>query len=1081
MAEQTFRSPGFFEQEIDLAPKQAEPAGVPAGIIGTAERGPAFVPVKVGSFNDFTTRFGSLDPDRFGPYAVREWLKNRTSCTYLRVLGAGANETSTDIGNTTNKGIVKNAGFYVSASRGMGAAGDDGSGRLIGGVQFLAATHQPAANELAAYPQFTDNPSFSVDGGGNDFVNLVRGVIFTATGTKCELLSHDKFYAAALTQTPAFDFIRQNARPGAIAQSPLSDNKYFKIVISSSAGNTFANDENFAGIRIISASLDPKDGQYISKVLNTDPLKFQDEQHLLYLDYAVEHELCPVLYQTTDLQHTVGLLSGSELTSAASGDSDLSFDQLFGRYDTRYTTPKTTKFISQPFGKKEYDLFHFETISDGAYGNDKFKVSIANIRASTDPADRFGTFEVQIRSFNDKDSNLEILERYPECSLNPRSDRYVAKLIGDKKVRYDFDQEDVDERRLVISGKYPNLSSRVRIQMHRDVENGDIPHDALPFGFRGLPVIKTTDTLHDGQINRGALTFDGVRVGEDTPRRLTTITGSHGDKGTVPAVGVHLSLTSSIVPPLPYRFKVTRGEGNSTSSPRIVGDPGTNERVDARLYWGVNNVAIPTSDATSKPILNANDGTRQNPIIAAYTKFQGIQKLDALVTGSGADVFNANKFTLARVALGNVTANNELKEVFTHVTGSSREHMIEAAYIRNGTPDRNTYTVDDRTSAGSNRFTLASLIQTSSILFNRFTEFAKFTNIFHGGFDGVNILDKDAAFFRDRAFSVDTGGKSADGDPDVGLATLGSNSDNQMGEGRRSNANASYIRAVEIMTDPVASDINVLVTPGVRDPFVTDHALLRVQAYSMAIYLMDLIKYDEDKNRLYDDSSARVDVRETAEHFDGRALNNNYGATYFPDVNIEDPLNNTTVKVPASVAALGAMGFNDASANVWFAPAGFNRGSLSFVSNIESRLTSADRDTLYDARINPIAVFPNSGFVIFGQKTLQITKSALDRVNVRRLMLEVKRRVVRVADRILFEPNTPATRAMFTGAVIPELAAIQLQSGIEQFKVVMDDSNNTQEDVNNNRLNGRIVVVPTRAVEFISIDFIITNSGVDFE
>ncbi len=407
--------------------------------------------------------------------------------------------------------------------------------------------------------------------------------------------------------------------------------------------------------------------------------------------------------------------------------------------------------------------------------------------------------------------------------------------------------------------------------------------------------------------------------------------------------------------------------------------------------------------------------------------------------------------------------------------------MLEAAYIRNGTPDRNTYTIDDRTTAGANRFTLASLIQTSSILFNRFTEYAKFTNIFHGGFDGLNILDKDATYFRDRAFSVDTGGKSADGDPDVGLATLGSNSDNQMGEGRRSNANASYIRAVEIMTDPVASDINVLVTPGVRDPFVTDHALLRVQAYSMAIYLMDLIKYDEDKNRLYDDSTARVDVRETAEHFDSRALNNNYGATYFPDVNIDDPINNTQVKVPSSVAALGAMGFNDASANVWFAPAGFNRGSLSFVSNIESRLTSADRDTLYDARINPIAVFPNSGFVIFGQKTLQITKSALDRVNVRRLMLEVKRRVVRVADRILFEPNTPATRAMFTGAVIPELAAIQLQSGIEQFKVVMDDSNNTQEDVNNNRLNGRIVVVPTRAVEFISIDFIITNSGVDFE
>jgi len=1072
MAEQTFRSPGFFEQEIDLAPKKIEPTGVPAGIIGTAERGPAFVPVKVGSFTDFTTRFGTLDSNRFGPYAVRQWLMNRTSATYLRVLGAGANETSSDITTTRVKGTVKNAGFYIS-----GALGPNGNERLVGGVQFLAATHQPEANELKAYPQFTDNPSFSVDGAGDDFANLIRGVIFTATGSKCEILSYDKFYTHTNTSSHTGDFCKQAAKPGAIG-GPLSENKYFKIVISSSSGKGWSNDEGFAGIRIISASLDPKDGQYIAKVLNTDPLKFQEYEHLLYLDYAVEHELCPVLYQTDGLQHTVGLLSGSGVNgSTASGERSLFFNQAFGKYDTRYTTPRTTQFISQPFGKKEYDLFHFETISDGAYGNDKFKVSVANIRASTDPANKFGTFEVQVRSFTDKDTNVQILERYPECSLNPRSDRYIAKLIGDKKVRYDFDQEDVDERRLVISGKYPNLSSRVRIRMHRDVESGDVPHDSMPFGFRGLPVLKTTDTLHDGQQNRGKLSFDDVNIGEINPRRLTTITGSHDDPGETPT---HC-LTSSIVPPLPFRFKVTRGKASTSASPRIVGDPGTNERVDQRLYWGVNNVSIPTATATDNPILNSNDGTRQNPLIAAYTKFQGIPKLDTLVTGSGADIFNANKFTLARVALGNVTANNELKEVFTWLTGSAREHMLEAAYIRNGTPDRNTYTIDDRTAAGANRFTLASLIQTSSILFNRFTEYAKFTNIFYGGFDGVNILDKDAYYFRDRAFSVDTGGKATDGDPNVGLATIGSTSDNQMGEGRRANSNASYIRAVEIMTDPVASDINILVTPGVRDPFVTDHALLRTQAYSMAIYLMDLIKYDEDKNRLYDDSTARVDVRETSEHFDSRALNNNYGATYFPDVNIDDSTNNTQVKVPASVAALGAMGYNDASANVWFAPAGFNRGSLTFVSNIESRLTSADRDTLYDARINPIAVFPNSGFVIFGQKTLQITKSALDRVNVRRLMLEVKRRVVRVADRILFEPNTPATRAMFTGAVIPELASIQLQSGIEQFKVVMDDSNNSAEDVQNNRLNGRIVVVPTRAVEFISIDFIITNSGVDFE
>ena len=1062
MAEQTFRSPGFFEQEIDLSARQVSPTGTPAGVIGTSERGPAFVPITVGSFNDFQTRFGSTDPERFAPYAVREWLQNRSSCTFMRVLGAGSNETATDIQTTVQKGTVKNAGFVIS-----GSALTNGPGHQ-GAVSFLVAKHTLNAQEVAGYPQFTDNPSFNSNGDITpDDVSLVRGVIFVATGTQVTVMDAAESYSSSDKTTGG----RNRATVGTMGGT-FTDSKYFKLMISSSAGVGWANDESAAGIRIMTASLDPKDGHYVGKVMNTDPLKFQDEQHLLYLDYAVEHELAAV---STDAD-SIAILSGSKNKSTTSGETNRPFMEAFGKYDTRYTTPKTTKFISQPYGKKEYDLFHFETISDGAYGNNKFKVSIANLRASTDPNDPFGTFEVQLRAFNDKDTDQQILERFPECSLNPRSERYVAKLIGDKKVRYDFDQEDVDERRLVISGKYPNVSARFRIVMNKDVENGDIPRDALPFGFRGIPALKTTDSLNAYQ--EAPTSFDGKVFGSHGYRRL-------GKNSTVlPAQ----PLSASVIPPLPYRFKVTRGKATSGVPGYLVGSPATTERVDGRYYWGVNSLRIPTSDAAgsaANAVLNANAGNSVNPLVESYTKFQGIQKLDVLVTGSNKDVFNANKFTLARVALGNVAENLTMKDVFTHVTGTAREHMLEAAYIRDGAPDKNAYTVNDRTTAGTSRLTLASLIHTSSVIFNRFTEFAKFTNIFHGGFDGLNILDKDTFYLRDRAFSTDAGGKSLDGDPDIGLATLGgttvANGDNQGGEGRKSNVNASMRRAVEIMTDPIASNINLLAIPGVREPFVTDHALDKVRDYSMALYIMDSLKYDEDANRLYDDSSARVDVRETSEQFDSRALNNNYGATYFPDVFINDDLNNQTVKVPASVAALGALGASDAASHVWFAPAGFNRGSLSFVTNVENRLSSTDRDVLYDSRINPIAVFPNAGFVVFGQKTLQFQKSALDRVNVRRLMLEIKRQVVGVANNLLFEPNNSQTRARFTNQVIPLLAAIQLQAGIESFNVVMDDTNNSAADVEANRLNGRIVVVPTRAVEFISIDFIITNSGVAFE
>ena len=184
--------------------------------------------------------------------------------------------------------------------------------------------------------------------------------------------------------------------------------------------------------------------------------------------------------------------------------------------------------------------------------------------------------------------------------------------------------------------------------------------------------------------------------------------------------------------------------------------------------------------------------------------------------------------------------------------------------------------------------------------------------------------------------------------------------------------------------------------------------------------------------------------------------------------------------VPASVAALGAIGYNDQKAYPWFAPAGFNRGALGFVSNVTTRLSVSDRDELYDKRINPIANFPDGGFVIFGQKTMQIEPSALDRVNVRRMLLEVKRQVAAVANIILFDQHTAATRTKFVALVSPRLSLIQAQAGIEQFRVICDESNNSQKDIDENRLNGRILLVPTRAVEFIAIDFIVDAAGVSF-
>ena len=1028
MAEQTFLSPGFFEQEIELIAGAAGPQGTPAGLIGPSEKGPAFVPVTVGNFTDFVTRFGDTNPDYMSPYAAKEWLRHKGALTFVRTLGAGANSNLADIADTVANGTVKNAGFQISPYN--TPAFHSGS---EGGVQFLVANHFISASSPSSeegLPVFVDNPSYNVSYGGSSTVNLVRAVIFAASGSRVQVMPYASSYAPDMDDTAYLtdeDSSNQQA------------SRKFKLVISSSASDFSTTvTDGLVGVRILTASLDPSDDMYVSKILNTDPDLFGEKKHILYLDLPVDQEVAPVTKSGTT--STVAVLSG---TSA--------YNSKFGKYNTRYTTPRTSYFISQPYGKMEYDLFYFETISDGAWGNDKLKVSIANVNASTDASNPYGTFDVQIRRFGDDDVETEIIEAFPSLTLNPAAENYIARVIGDKKVYFNFDADDKDERRLVIQGKYPNRSTNIRVIMNPAVETGEVPRDALPFGFHGVPVLKTNDSLFDGV---GNLTFDGKQFFAGA--RLT-------GKGADPA------LTRALIPPMPYRFKVTRGQMTQTDG--NIGSPGVNERADSRFYWGVMGTSVPLTGSVSNAILNSNLGVLANPLVAAYTRFQGIAQQDVLVTGSAADVFNANKFTLARVALAN--------QVFTDVTGTADIHMREAAYVRDGVNDGTDYRIVY--GSATNRVTMATLVHSSSVVFNRFTPYMKFTNVFYGGFDGLNILDRDNRKMDDRASSTETSSTANGGSGKaLGAIETGLNV-NAAGSGQDNNIVASYRAGVDIMTDEFTTNVNIFAIPGIREPIVTDYASDSARDNSLMMFVMDIPSYDDTGFRLWDGASTKPSVRYTAETFISRAIDNNYAATYFPDVQIQDEIINKRVMVPPSVAVLGAMAFNDKVAYPWFAPAGFNRGALDFVRNVKVRLNSGDRDTLYSGRINPIAVFPTGGFVIFGQKSLQLAKSSLDRVNVRRLMIEVKRIVAGIANRMLFEQNTPTTRAKFVAQVTPQLALIQAQAGIEKFRVIMDGTNNTQVDVENNRVNGKIIVVPTRAVEFISIDFVITNAGVQFE
>ena len=279
---------------------------------------------------------------------------------------------------------------------------------------------------------------------------------------------------------------------------------------------------------------------------------------------------------------------------------------------------------------------------------------------------------------------------------------------------------------------------------------------------------------------------------------------------------------------------------------------------------------------------------------------------------------------------------------------------------------------------------------------------------------------------------------------------------------------ASYARCINALSNADEWDINMLVTPGVirnLHPDVTTKAIDMVEARQDAFYIADFVG----------ESDSIADVT-----FQSNLVDSNYVGTYYPWVRTIDSNTNKLVSVPPSVLLPAVYASNDAIAAEWFAPAGLNRGGIVGAASVVNRLTHSERDTLYENKVNPIATFPGQGIVAFGQKTLQDKASALDRINVRRLLITVKKYIASTSRFLVFEQNTATTRARFINTVQPYLEGIQQRQGLYAFKVVMDETNNTPDVVDRNILAGQIFLQPAKTAEFIVIDFNILPTGAAF-
>lgn len=288
---------------------------------------------------------------------------------------------------------------------------------------------------------------------------------------------------------------------------------------------------------------------------------------------------------------------------------------------------------------------------------------------------------------------------------------------------------------------------------------------------------------------------------------------------------------------------------------------------------------------------------------------------------------------------------------------------------------------------------------------------------------------------------------------------------------------ADFKLGLDEIENPEVVDVNVIATPGVdfsNNFSIVNYALNIVEERTDSIYVMDAPRLTS--------GSVKGTPEEVVSRLESTGIDSNYAAIYWPWIQIEDPNSGKFTYQAPTMMAVQTYAFTDNTAAPWFAPAGLNRGLAGpQVIRADVRLNKNQRDTLYQGRINPIATFVQQGVCIWGQKTLQVRQSSLDRINIRRLLLQVRRLVAAASLTLLFEQNDQTLRDQFLAKVEPLLLQIQNQRGLSAFKVVMDSSNNTSDTIDRNTLVGKIQLQPTKTAEYIDLTFQVLPTGAKFE
>jgi len=944
-----FISPGVQVAEIDRSGIPAEAPAIGPAVIGRATHGPAMQPVRLESTADLYQIFGAPSPGgrggdvwregnyaapTYGLFAAEAYLRNNGPVTFVRLAGE-QDQNATDAGE---------AGWEVAAGNAVGLFVT----RAVSGSSGL----DQMTSSLAAVFYLYDNATL-------------------------ELMSNTHGKASSDT----------NGRLCENESSDVSKLEFTAVVRLYDGTNHLTATFNF----------DPNSEKYIRKVFNTNPHYVNDTIYGNALSYFLgetfESSVAEVLITGS------GPGSGAPTDLAGANDYALIYRNALtgsgadlGIRRSPAAVAKSGSVFAQDLTQdtgsynpvSQQQLFRFvATDIRGEWDNRSVKVSIANVKASTNPTvNPYGTFDVLVRDARDTDNTLDLIESFTGLNLNPASPDYIARRIGDKYLVWDNDEKYYQEY-----GTYNNISKYIRMEMNDEVDNATTNPAVLPFGYFG-PIRTATQAV--------AATAGQAVLAEKMQFGAVTVTTGSG-----------LSLYTSETVAATFGIKATgpslslRESGSyGVSNPKKAFYGAVAQGRFARRDNGYGDYTVRISSDLGESVYGDGSATP-----ATGGEYSYIFTLDDIAGSTTAPVYTSG----SRAAAGSL---------------------------------RGTGSVDTLLNAGISAFTLPMV----------------------GGTDGLDIIEPEP--FANRLINGTT--------EQTGYELY------------------SVRKAIDTIRDPDVVEHNVVAVPGISDPLVTDFLVDMAEERRDTMAIIDIQndykpRFELTSGEIGTNRTALPNVDNAVTSMITRGFNTSYGAAYYPAVQVRDRGTNTVLYVPATVAAMAALGYTDNVAFPWFAPAGFNRGGLSdgssgiVATGVSKRLTSRERDELYDVNVNPIAQFPQEGVVIFGQKTLQSTRTALDRVNVRRLLIYVKKEISRIANSILFEPNVRDTWNRFIAQAEPFLDGVKADFGLTDYRLILDETTTTPELIDRNTLYARVLLKPARAIEFIAIDFEIFRSGASFD